>query len=374
MRGLCLCAYVCLLTCGLFAQNRSSAESESSAPGLNPTRSRETHSEADGLTTDKQSVERLGMDGRYVPYLDVEKESVQVNPTTVRTTQRVYGRDADGRKVLTQVVEETKSSQAGGAEKVVRNTSNPDADGRLQLVQRETADTKRLSDKVQVTKTTAYTPGSDGKMVPSLQTEERRSQLDEHAVQVHKSTLLPDINGKWQVQEVRDAVVKDDAQQTIHDERVSRPDNDGRLAESERTVTTETKSESGEGTKTVESYATSTAGSADQGALRLNQRVTTASRKTLQGGTLTETKVSSRNPGAPNDELRTTQKTIDIVRPTTSGGTEHQQQTISIDNNGSSSVVSVNIGKASNTGKVELPKAAGRSEAKPEPKTQEKPQ
>jgi len=332
------------------------------------------HSEADGRTTDKQSVERLGMDGRYVPYLDVEKESVQVNPSTVRTTQRVYGRDADGRKVLTQVVEQTKSSLAGGAEKVVRNTSNPDADGRLQLIQRETADTKRLNDKVQVTKTTAYTPGPDGKMVPSLQTEERRSQLDEHAVQVHKSTLLPDINGKWQVQEVRDAVVKDDAQQTIHDERVSRPDNDGRLAESERTVTTEIKSESGEGTKTVESYATSTVGSADQGALRLNQRVTTASRKTLQGGTVTETKVSSRNPGAPNGELRTTQKTIDIVRPTSSGGTEYQQQTISIDTDGRSSVVSVDMGRASSTGKVELPKAAGQSEAKSEPKTQEKPQ
>ena len=232
------------------------------------------------------------------------------------------------------------------------------------------ADTKRLSDKVQVTKTTSYAPSPDGQMVPSLQTEERRSQLDEHAVEVHKSTLLPDINGKWQVQEVRESVIRDDAQRTIQDERVSRPDNDGRLAESERTVTTETKSDGGEGTKTVESYAASTAGSADQGALRLNQRVTTASRKTLQGGMLTETKVSSRNPGAPNDDLRTTQKTIDIVRPTSSGATEHQQQTISIDTNGNSSVVSVDVGKASSTGKVDLPKAAAPADGKSAPKPQ----
>src|SRR3954451_12790919 len=75
-----------LLTCGLvllplgYAQSTSSSSvSEGSASNLNSVRSSQSHSEAHGRTTDTQSLERMGTDGRYVPYLDVEKESVKVN-------------------------------------------------------------------------------------------------------------------------------------------------------------------------------------------------------------------------------------------------------------------------------------------------------
>src|SRR5947209_5121171 len=85
------------LTCGLvllplgYAQSTSSSSvSEGSASNLNSIRTSQSHSEADGRTTDTQSLERIGMDGRYVPYLDVEKKSVQVDGTTTRTIERTY--------------------------------------------------------------------------------------------------------------------------------------------------------------------------------------------------------------------------------------------------------------------------------------------
>ena len=108
--------------------------------------------------------------------------------------------------------------------------------------------------------------------------------------------------------------------------------------------------------------------------MRLNQRTTTVRRKSLSGGTLTEQQVTQRNPGAPGDDPRPTQKTIDIMRPMSAGGTEHNQQTISIDTNGSSNVVWVDTGKASSTVQVETQKATPPSAVKIDDQPQAKPQ
>jgi hypothetical protein len=83
-----------------------------------------------------QSVQRRGSDGHFEPYQDIEKETVQVDAATVRTTTRTFGRDADGAKTLVEVIEEEKHILPGGDSNVVRATSDPDANGNLQLVQR----------------------------------------------------------------------------------------------------------------------------------------------------------------------------------------------------------------------------------------------
>jgi len=43
---------------------------------------------------DHETVERLGPEGHYEPYYDIEKESVKVNGTTTRTIERTFARDA----------------------------------------------------------------------------------------------------------------------------------------------------------------------------------------------------------------------------------------------------------------------------------------
>ena len=109
---------------------------------LNPIRSRTTHSEVDGHVVDKTVTERLGPDGRYIPYSAIERESIRVNDTTVRTIERSYGTDPDGRSALRQETEEESRSFADGAKKVTRTTSNPDANGALAIVQRAMIDSK----------------------------------------------------------------------------------------------------------------------------------------------------------------------------------------------------------------------------------------
>ena len=90
------------------------ATTESQSDNTNPTRSSESHTQSGNRTLDTQSVQRLGTDGHFEPYQDIEKETVKVDATTVRTITRAFARDANGAKTLVQVTEEEKHTLPGG--------------------------------------------------------------------------------------------------------------------------------------------------------------------------------------------------------------------------------------------------------------------
>jgi len=321
---------------------------------LNPTRTSETHTESAGRVVDKQSVEHVGVDGRYEPYLDVQKESVKVNANTVRTVERKFARDPDGRQTLVQVTEEEKRSLPGGEVKVVRTTSNPDGNGALQIAQREEQDTRQINPNVQETKSTLLTPSPNGGLTASMQTTDRETKTGEHNVEFRKSTLLPDSNGNWQLSEVREGTIKDDGKDRTKDERVLRTGTDGNLSLVERTVSKESQNAAGDKRNTVETYSTDLPGTPIDGTLRLNQRVTTIQRKDGNGAQSTEKQVEQRNPAQPSDSPRVTEQAIDIVRPGLGGVTRETQTLRSLDSNGSLGVVSVDTRKQNSTPAVQV--------------------
>ncbi len=343
--------------------NRSwKSTTQQQMPGsTNPTRTSESHTETGDRTVDTQSTEHMGMYGRYEPYQDVQKETVKVNATTTRSIERTFGRDSDGRKTLVQVTEEERRSLPGGEVKVVRTTSNPDANGGLQIVQRETQDTRQISPNVQETKSTLLTPSINGGMVASRQTEERQTKVTDHNVEFRKSTLLPDLNGNLQLSEVREGTVKDDGKDRTTEERVLRPGSDGNLSVVERTVGKESETATGEKRGTVETYSTDAPGSASDGSLRLNQRVTTVHRKDQNGAQSTEVQTQQPNPGQPSDGLRVTQRAIDIVRPGGSSTSRETQTIQSLDSNGNLNVVSVDTGKQESTSAIHVDIAPAKS-------------
>ena len=328
---------------------------------LNPTRTSESHTQAGGRTVDNQSVQAMGTDGHYSPYLDVQKETVKVDANTVRTIERSFGRDSDGRKTLVQVTEEEKHSLPGGEVKVTRSTSDPDANGSLQLVQREVQDVRQISPTVQETKSTLLTPSSNGGLTASMQTTERETKTSEHNVEFRKSTLLPDSNGNWQVNEVREGTIKEDGKNRTKQESVLRPGTDGNLSVVERTVSKESQNGAGEKRGTVETYA-SDPGSPMDG-LRLEQRVTTVHRKSDDGVQSTDQRIEQRNPGQPSDGLQVTEQAIDIVRPGTGGATRETQTVRSLDSNGELGVVSVDTRKQENAPAVRVEIAPAKTPA-----------
>jgi len=366
---------VCVASGFALAQGQNAADTSSGDAGqswiattqqqlpsnFNPTRTSESHTQAGGRTVDNQSIEAMGVDGRYSPYLDVQKETVKVDANTVRTIERSFGRDSDGRKMLVQVTEVEKHSLPGGEVKVTRSTSDPDANGVLQLVQRDVQDIRQISPTVQETKSTFLTPSSNGGLIASEQTTERETKTSDHTVEFHKSTSLLDSNGSWQVNEVREGAIKDDGKNRTKEESVLRPGTDGNLSVVERTVSKESQNTAGEKRATVETYVSDPTSPAD--GLRLEQRVITVHRKSDDGVQSTDKQIEQRNPGQPSDGLRVTEQAIDIVRPGAGGATRETQTIRSLDSNGELGVVSVDTRKQVNSPAVQVDIAPAKPQA-----------
>jgi hypothetical protein len=352
----------CCLNPGVWAQTPDSQSSdanqswttttESHREDVNPTRTTESHTKSGNRTVDKQSLERRGLDGRFEPYQDIEKESLQVNASGVRTTIRTYGRDSSGAKTLIQVTEEEKQALPGGNSKTVRATSNPDTNGHMQLVQRELSETKKISRDVEETKTTVMQPSINGGMTPVTQIEERQ-QHNGNNTEFKKTTLLPDGAGNWQVSEVRQGTIKEEGKNRSTEERVSRPGSEGKLGEVARTVSKEAESPSGEKRNTVESYSTDITGSTPDGKLHLVQRVTTTQNAGSGGQQSTVQQVEQPNPGDPGAGLRLTTLTTDNLHSGPSGA--QATRTIQVrDASGSLGVVSVDTAKSDSVHAIQV--------------------
>jgi hypothetical protein len=327
----------------------ASGQQQSTSGSTNPTRTQESHVVENGRVIDKESTERVGPDGRYEPYLDTEKESVKVDAHTTRTINRTFARNSDGQKTLMQVTEQETRTLPDGGQKSTRTTSNPDVNGQLQVVQKEIQDTRQISTDVQETKTTLLTPSVNGGLAPSLQREERDTRRNDHLTEFKKSTSLPDSNGNWVVNEVKEGAIRSDGKNQTKEESVLRPDNDGRMAVVERTVKRESEGSPGNKQQTTETYSTNVPGGVDEGRLSLSERVNTVQTVSMDGKQVTQTQIDARNPGQLDSGLRPTEQTIDILRPGPDGRSQEQHVIASPAPSGGLGVVSVDTRQVTTT-------------------------
>ncbi len=123
-----------------------------------------------------------------------------------------------------QVTEEEKHILPGDDSNIVRVTYNPDVNGRLQPVQREIVETKKIGKDLEETNTTVMLPSVNGGLAPAFKTHELRKRAANDTVETEKTTWLPDVNGKWQLSEIRQILRRKKAEDRTIEERVSRPD------------------------------------------------------------------------------------------------------------------------------------------------------
>jgi len=327
------------------------ATTDSKEDYANPTRTLESHTQSGNRTVDVRSLQTRGADGDFQPYQDIEKETVRVNATTTRTTTRTFVRDGDGSKTLFQVREEEKQTLPGGDSKVVRTTSNPDANGNLQIVQRENQETLKTSPGIEETKTIVMLPSINGGLAPAMQIQEREKRTGS-TVEIQKTTQLPDGAGSWQVAEVRHTTTTDDGKNRSSEERVSRPDLDGNLGDITRTVVKESEDASGGKQKSEETYSIDQPGATRDNSLHLVQRVTTTQRSSADSEQTTKV-FEQPNPGDPGAGLWVSTVTREGNRLGPAGvqGTETIQQR---DANGNLDVVSVDLTKADSANAINV--------------------
>ena len=335
-------------------QNKSwTATTDLKTENVNPTRTIESHSQTGNRTIDTRSIQARGVDGRMEPYQDIEREAVQVDGSTMRTTTRVFDRNVNKAKTLVQVMEEEEHTLPNGNSKIVRLTSHPDLSGRLQPVQREIVETKRIGVDAEETDTTVMLPSINGGLAPAFKTHEVRKRVANNMVESTKTTLLLDGAGHWQVNEVRQATTRQEGTNHTTDERVSRLDAEGKLGEISRVVNTESESASGEKRNTVETYSVDVPGTIRDGSLHLVQRKTSIDRSSSTGERSTEQQIEQINPGDPGAGLRLSVLVNGKMVSTPAG----KQSTLTIrarDLNGSFGVVSVDTTKSDRVATVQI--------------------
>jgi hypothetical protein len=317
-----LCAGACLAAQAQDSQANKdenwTTTSESKTEGTNPARTMESHSKSGNRSVEKQRVEVLGTDGRYQPASDTETETIKVDDSTTRTVVRTYTWDGNGRRQLSEVTEEDARTTGGGDKQVTRTTSDRDANGNLQVMQREVENSAKSGADTQETKKTVYRADGNGGFSTLRQTHEVEKRNADKSVEVKKTMLIPDGNGGWQVGEVKEQTIKEDGKKRTTEERVSRPDVNGKLSELSRTVGEETETAAGEKSSTVDTYSDQLPGSAGNGTLQLRRRVTTVQKKDASGERA-EQQIEEPNLGTPSNGLQTRAKTKYVVQYATAG-------------------------------------------------------
>lgn len=331
----------------------ASSQQSTTSGNLNPIRTRTSHSEVGGRVIDKTVMETKGPDGRYVPYSEIERESVRVNAGTARTTERSYG-NSDGQRTLTQETQEESRSLPNGNRKVTRTTSNPDGNGGLQVVQRAISESKQLSPGLRETKTTVFSADGNGGLGATVQIEEREKKTDANTIEFTKSTTLADGAGHWTLSEVREGTTRQEAGGgSTKEERVLRPDGNGKMTLTERTVSKQSTGP-GQQNNTTETYSTDVPGQAGNEGLRLVQRESTVKSTSSSGVRGATRRVEQPNPGDPGAGLRVTEEAIDIVRPSGNGTVSETSTVLRSDSNGHLSAVWVDIGNTDKPAPVKV--------------------
>lgn len=318
-----------------------------------PVRIIESHSQNANRTLDKRSVEIRGTDGHFEPYQDVEKETLAIDASTVRTTMRTFARDVNGMTALVQVTEEEKHILPGDDSNIVRVTYNPDVNGRLQPVQREIVETMEIGKDLEETNKTVMLTSVNGGLAPAFKTHELRKRTANDTVETEKTTLLPDVNGRWQLSEIRRNIATQGANDRSNKERVSRPDAEGKLGQVSRVVSQEAESTSGEKRSVVETYSIDVSGATRDGGLHLVERKTSTENSSSTGEQATEQRVEQINAGDPGSGLRLSVLVNGKIVPESSG----EQSTVTIrarDSNGSFGIVSVDTTKADRIPTVQI--------------------
>jgi len=333
------------------------SKSDNLLPTRLPVRIVESHSQEGERTLDKRSVEILGTDGHFEPYQDIERETLQVDATTVRTVTRTFSQDVNGKKALVQVTEEVKHMLPGDDSNMARVTYNPDVNGKLQPVQREIVESKKIGKDSEETKRTVMLTSTNGGLAPAFKTREVRKAGDNNKAETEKTTWLPDVNGKWQVSEIRQNVATPEANGRRIEETVFRPDAEGKLSQISRVVSHEFESTSGDKRSSVETYSIDVPGTPQDGRLHLVERKNSLSHSSSAGEEKTEQRVEQINPGDPNRGLRVSV----LVDGKTVPGPAGEQSSVTIrarDSNGNFGIVSVDMTQSDRTPTIQIQQTA----------------
>jgi hypothetical protein len=314
----------------------SSSELERRYAGENgiPSRRTQTRTESNGREVVTEKTELPDVDGRMKMSLETTTETVRTGANSTQTKHDVFVPDGQGRTRLLETSQRDVQILGAGSSRSVTNTWAPDLNGRLNLSGQQVEETKTLSPNVTQTDTAIYKPGVNQPMQESERLQKTETKVSNALTQTESTRFLRDGNGKWQAAETRSEEVRTSGAELVAEQTVRKVNVNGKLEVSEKTVTTQTRS-NGRDEKVVENYAQNVEGIVGAGnRLELNQRVRSTVSATPDGAQQTIREVEGRSAVSPNGPLRVIERTIDTVRQVGPNQWEVQRQVFALDGNG----------------------------------------
>jgi len=293
---------------------------------------------------DQTVVETIGLDGRYVLYMDTERESVRVDARTARSVEETFARGPNGEKVLIQERREETLSLPTGSHRVVRTVANLDVNGALQTVQQEVIDSKQLGTGARETNSVILLPNPNEGLGPVMQIQEIARPQANGTTDVERYSWLSDGAGHWQLQEVESRIQQDGRPGSTEKDSVLRPDSTGTLQLVEQTIRTQKKLGADQESEITETYSTTVPGVAGENSLQIVGRES-ASRRHNSSEHSVARQIESATPGSATGDLRSIEQTLDIVRPTANGLVQENRTIYSIDTNGQLRQVWISLGE-----------------------------
>jgi hypothetical protein len=298
-----------------------------------PSRVSMTRTESGGREVITETTELPGLDGKFKLFFETTTETSRTSSDSSQTKHDVFAPDAQGRRQLVESTQTERQTFGDGSQRSVSDTRTPDLNGRLALSTREIQEVKSPSPNVTETDTTIYRPGIHEPLEKSERIARTERKVDPSTTRSDSTHLGIDTNGRWQTLESRSEEVRLEGGGRVTEVTLRRPGLDGNLYIGERSVTTQSRS-NGQDQSITEIYSDSALGLAGtENRIQLNQRVR-VTRSTSASGQQTIREVEERNPGAPGDRLRVTERTVETLRQIGPDRWEVQREVFALDGNG----------------------------------------
>jgi len=194
---------------------------------------------------------------------DVERETVQVDSQTVKTVERVYRRDANGRRRLENVTEVELRTFPDGRAEAVQTKSTVDLNGRMQVWRQQRQETRSLGQDDWETTSSVMKPGPNGKLTPVYRIRQTERKGDDNVVRVERAVEETDLNSRWNVIEQRSATIQEKEGETVQQETVYEKSAFGELALRSQISSIEWKDEDGGVHRTIDTYQPNSRGKMD---------------------------------------------------------------------------------------------------------------
>ncbi len=223
----------------------------------------ELKSTLNGQVLGTSELGRLNLTNQIDRGAEVERETVQVDSQTVKTVERVYRPDANGRRKLQDVTEVELRTFPDGRVEAVQTRSKVDVNGRMQVWRQQRQETRSLGQDNWETTSSVLKPGPTGNLTTVYRTRQTERKGTDNVVRVERIVEEPDLNSRWSVVEQRSATIQENEGETIQQETVYEMSPFGELSLKSQISSIEWKDEDGGVHRTIDTYQPNSRGKMD---------------------------------------------------------------------------------------------------------------